>query len=133
MTTTQQLLAAIVLTLTLIAVLASDAWAFLTPEERGRVLWWMFMSTSIPDWIIHTDLYAELFARYVYKNFSAFEREGLPRMNPVNPLFILIGIVVASLVIACIVTAATGKHKKKAKCCCFEFEGDNINCPFHGV
>ncbi len=58
-------LVGVVLGLAVVAALAMDGWTFLTPAERGRLLLWMFVTPQVPDWIVETDLFVGLFAKYV--------------------------------------------------------------------
>ncbi len=53
------------ISLLLLFIFLNDAWAFLTQDERARLLWWMFVTPWIPDWVVSSDLFAESFARYV--------------------------------------------------------------------
>lgn len=49
----------------IVVILIGDAWAFLTPEERGKVLWWMIQTPWVPLAIVNTDWFALMAERYL--------------------------------------------------------------------
>ena len=61
--------------------LAGDAWAFLTPEERGKVVWWMFVSKRVPLWVVESDAFAHLFAKYAGKSLFPLEPDLFSEMT----------------------------------------------------
>lgn len=61
-------------------ILVGDAWAFLTPDERGKVLWWMFVTKWVPLWIVESDAFAHLFATYVGRKYYPLEPDFLTEL-----------------------------------------------------
>jgi len=70
---TEQIVFGSLMAVLVIVCLAGDAWAFLTNEERGRLLLWMFMTPWFPLWIVESNAFVHLFAKYVGKSLFPLE------------------------------------------------------------